>query len=57
MSATDLDITAVPIRWEKHPDCGGDDNACMVAEARGEHCRCQGRCAYEVAIPLIGGSE
>ena len=28
------------------PVCGGPDNFCLVAEARGEHCRCLGACAY-----------
>lgn len=49
-------ITAVPCRIEKNPNCGGEDNACMVAEARGEHCRCTGQCAYAVHIPIQGGS-
>ena len=31
----------------EHEPCGGMDNICAVAEARGEHNRCQGKCAYE----------
>ncbi len=27
--------------------CGGQDHICLVAEARGEQNRCQGKCAYE----------
>lgn len=36
-------------RWAhemEHP-CGGDDNICLVAEARGPIYRCTGKCAYE----------
>jgi hypothetical protein len=36
-----------------HPNCGGVDNYCMVAEARGEVFRCVDGCAYyEKPSPL-----
>lgn len=32
---------------EQPEPCGGHDHTCLVAEARGEHNRCQGKCAYD----------
>ena len=47
--ALKLDLAAAP--KPKHEECGGPDNICLVAEARGEHCRCQGSCAYAAPKP------
>ena len=35
-----------------HPDCGGQDNRCLIAEARGPAARCLGRCGYAHFQPI-----
>lgn len=53
LDKSDVDYAPAPyIEPQAGSECGGPDNLCLVAEARGEHNRCQGKCSYAQPTPV-----